>query len=276
MIDNVPLLVVMVLVLSIIVELACINKILPMLERGGSTRANYRNHEIPVAGGITFLLTILVVSLVTSSIFDISPALSAPFLTSWMGMCFLGFVDDMLGQRDSLGFRGHFGRLFTRGELTTGALKAIGGGIVAIWFSLIYSTGIGDIVVNTLLIALFTNSMNLFDLRPGRCIKFFLLFFIPLLFFTKGDYIIFLPLLGVVLAWFPYDVGARGMMGDAGSNLLGVSLGMMAAISLPIAARIILVIALIGLHIITERYSLTKVIAANPTLRWFDNLGRGV
>ncbi|MGE5545064.1 MAG: hypothetical protein ACM3UW_08850, partial [Bacillota bacterium] len=160
------------------------------------------------------------------------------------------------------------------GELTTGGLKALGGGMISIYVSLFYSRTLVEFAVNVLVIALFTNCMNLFDLRPGRCVKAFLLLFIPLLLVSDSYYTLFIPMAGAVLAYFPYDLRARVMMGDTGSNVLGVTLGIMAVYGLELSVRVVLLVGLILLHIFTERYSLSEVIDNNRFFRWLDGLGR--
>ncbi len=263
-----------VLIMALLLETIVIHIVLPMLAGYGALRENYRRDLVPIAGGMTFPITILLCYIIihlstghTGNSFNL-------YLMAVMGMAFLGFLDDMLGQRDSLGFRGHFGRLFKKGELTTGALKALGGGIIAVYVSLFYSRTIGEFLVNVLVIALFTNCMNLFDLRPGRCIKAFVLLFLPMLAYSGSYFILFVPIAGAVLAFFPYDVKARVMMGDTGSNVLGVTLGIMAVYGLELPTRLIILAGLILLHIFTERYSLSKIIDNNRFLRWFDRLGR--
>lgn len=263
-----------VFIIGILLETIIIHIVLPMLERCGAVRENYRHERIPVAGGLTFPITILLCCVLIQLSNGYTGNRFTHYLLAVMVMAFLGFIDDMLGQRDSLGFRGHFSRLLKKGELTTGALKALGGGIIAIYVSLFYSRTLGEFVVNVLLIALFTNCMNLFDLRPGRCVKAFILLFIPLLVFSGNYYLLFMPIAGAVLAYFPYDLKARVMMGDTGSNVLGVTLGIMAVYGLNLPTRVGLVAALILLHIFTERYSLSKIIDGNRFLHWFDRLGR--
>lgn len=63
------------------------------------------------------------------------------------------------------------------------------------------------------------------------------------------------------------------MMGDTGSNLLGAALGLgLCAAWVPVSARLIALLLLVGLHILAERVSLTKLIAANPLLCTLDKL----
>ena len=186
-------------------------------------------------------------------------------------MAFLGFVDDMLGQGILWDFAGISACLFKKGNLYR-SLEGMGGGIIAVYASFLFRTL--RILSKCPGYALFTNCMNLFDLRPGRCIKAFVLIFLPMLAYSGSYLILFIPIAGAVLAYFPYDVKSRVMMGDTGSNVLGVTLGVMAVYGLELPTRLLLLVVLILLHIFTERYSLSKIIDNNRFLRWFDRLGR--
>ena len=123
-------------------------------------------------------------------------------------ICLLGLLDDLVGTRESLGFRGHFSRLF-KGELTTGAFKALGVGFVSLFLAVFLSSDVMDVVVNTLLLALFTNLINLLDLRPGRAIKGFIFFAVIIMFLVRVDYLMFIPLMAAVLFYFPFDLRAK-------------------------------------------------------------------
>ncbi|HQE06418.1 MAG TPA: glycosyltransferase, partial [Tepidanaerobacteraceae bacterium] len=136
-----------------------------------------------------------------------------------------------------------------------------------------------EVIVNTLIIALFTNFFNLLDLRPGRAIKVYIIIFLAILaalnLAEKTDILLtFVPLLGFVVGYLPYDLKASSMMGDAGSNVLGISVGLLVVLSLSWHIRIAVLAFLIGIHFFTEKYSLTKLIEKNSLLNYLDNLGR--
>ncbi|MEN6328463.1 MAG: hypothetical protein ABFD18_19915 [Syntrophomonas sp.] len=258
-----------------LLEGAALHFLLPMLKETGAVRQNYQGIDIPVSVGISFpLVTIGVFALYVP--FAVFKSSYYPFLLGITALCFLGFIDDMLGQRDALGFKGHFGALF-KGRLTTGGLKALGGGMIAFFLALLQPTGWLDLLVNTLLMALFTNMLNLLDLRPGRAIKGYLFFLMVIVALAAAqiDWLIIAPLLGAVLVYFSIDLKARAMMGDAGSNVLGLALGYISVISLTLPGRAGILVFLILLHIYTEKYSLTRTIEKYPLLRAVDNLGRG-
>jgi UDP-N-acetylmuramyl pentapeptide phosphotransferase/UDP-N-acetylglucosamine-1-phosphate transferase len=63
-------------------------------------------------------------------------------------------------------------------------------------------------------------------------------------------------------------------MGDAGANALGAAAGVALAAVLPLWGRLVLVVALAGIHVYSERRSLSQLIARAPALRWLDRLGR--
>ena len=260
-----------------------------MLVNGNVIRPNYKNEMIPVGMGIVFLPMIIINSIilgfvtlnniwfVSSSNYNLNIVwllCLALYIFSMMAMFFAGALDDLIGNRNVSGLKGHFKSLF-KGELTTGGFKALFGGFVGLVVSVCISSSIVDIIVNTLIIALSTNLMNLFDLRPGRAIKAYLVIMIPI-YITLTGYTKVFPLLILpnVLAYFNTDLKARGMMGDTGSNVLGISIGVLMALGYGIKVRLAWLVFLILMHLITEKFSLTKIIEKNRVLKFIDNLGR--
>ena len=90
---------------------------------------------------------------------------------------------------------------------------------------------------------------------------------------VRVDYLMFIPLMAAVLFYFPL-IAAKAMMGDAGSNVLGFSLGLACVMGMEFSFRVGTVILLILIHIFTEKYSLTKIIERVGVLRYLDELGR--
>jgi len=64
------------------------------------------------------------------------------------------------------------------------------------------------------------------------------------------------------------------MMGDTGSNVLGLTLGFIAIFTLSTPVKVGLLIFLLGFHVFTEKYSLTKIIEKNKVLTYIDMMGR--
>ncbi|MCL0032897.1 hypothetical protein M1M96_01985 [Peptococcaceae bacterium] len=126
--------------------------------------------------------------------------------------------------------------MFRKGQLTTGALKALGGGLLALSITFMsckfdWNTQSSvDIIINVFIIVLSINVINLLDLRPGRAGKAFLFLSMIILLFADWSYSI-LPLsliIGSLLVYLYWDLKSYVMMGDTGSNALGVVIGITA------------------------------------------------
>ena len=247
-----------------------------MLESCGLIRKNYRGEMIPVGMGIAFIPALMVNSAILTY-FNIEHdrlLLIFVLLFALMAMAFAGIMDDAIGNRDVTGLKGHFLSMF-KGRLTTGGFKAVLGGFIGIVVSAAVADNILGVVVGTLVVALATNFMNLLDLRPGRAIKVYLIISILVLIFA-GDFNrqLYMLLLPGVVSYFIFDLKALSMMGDAGSNVLGVFIGVMIVISFSIQVQLVCLVGLIAIHVLTEKYSLTKLIEQNSVLNFIDKLGR--
>lgn len=81
-------------------------------------------------------------------------------------------------------------------------------------------------------------------------------------------------LLGIILVYIPNDLRAKSMMGDTGSNVLGMTLGVYCAGTQLFSVKVLFLVLLITIHIITEFYSITEIIDNNRILCYIDKLGR--
>lgn len=79
---------------------------------------------------------------------------------------------------------------------------------------------------------------------------------------------------GAILALASWDLAARGMLGDAGANVLGAAVGTRAALALPPRARAVAVALIIALTVASEKVSFTAVIESHPWLNAIDQWGR--
>lgn len=239
-------------------------------------RPNYKKDMIPVSMGIVFLPMMIINSIILAFFTNDPKNLLYIFIYIFgmVSMFFAGMLDDIIGNRDVSGLKGHFKSLL-KGNLTTGGFKALFGGFIGIIVSVAISKNIIEVAINTLIIALSTNLMNLLDLRPGRAIKAYLLI-VAVIFLTLVGYVKALPLLIVpsVLAYFSHDLKAKAMMGDTGSNVLGISIGILVVLGYSLNVRLVWLVFLIFIHAITEKYSLTKIIEKNKFLNFIDKLGR--
>lgn len=241
----------------------------------GFIKENYKGDYIPNSMGIIYIFNIIIVSLLIIIFTTSNNYIEIfVFILGILTMGFIGLLDDFMGDNHVKGFKGHIKMLFKL-KLTTGGLKAILGGMVSILISSLISLDFINFLINTLMISLFTNFINLMDLRPGRAIKIFLIFSLPSLFYVNNTYkIILLCFIGASLAYFPYDIKGRSMLGDIGANCLGIILGIIAT-SYTIYIKILLVIFLVLANLYSEKYSITKLIGKNKILNFLDELGRG-
>jgi len=250
-------------------------------------RKNFRGRYIPALGGALVLPAACYLWWAAlpgprpeSSPAVIQAGMALPLLL--LGWMLLGLVDDLYGAGERKGFGGHFGAL-RRGRLTTGGVKLLGGGLLALlmaYFLLDREPRWLTIPLAALLIAFMANFINLFDLRPGRALKVFWMLAIPLT-IMAAQQALPLPfvlacclLLLATLVYAPLDFAGMMMLGDMGANPLGALLGCALVLLLPLWGQVIVVALLIGLHVYAERVSLTQVIERVPVLRWFDRLGR--
>lgn len=247
-----------------------------MLITSNVIRPNYKKDMIPVSMGLVFLPMIVINGILLAIFTTEYKNLLYLFMYIFglIAMCLVGILDDIIGNRDVSGLKGHFKSLF-KGNLTTGGFKALFGGFVGILISVAISKNIIDIGINTLIIALSTNLMNLLDLRPGRAIKVYLflaiLIFLTIAGYPKGLLLLIVP---SVLVYFTHDLKAKAMMGDTGSNVLGISIGILVAMGYGLGVRVGWLVFLIFIHLLTEKYSLTKIIEQNKFLNFIDKLGR--
>lgn len=261
--------------ISLLITLISTPYIYSMFLAGGCVELNYKKERIPIGMGLVFVLVQFLIILISSFYISVerSIVLSYVGILSLIGL--VGIIDDLIGESVTKGFKGHIKSLF-KGNLTTGGFKAVVGFLCSVIFSLLVSSNYADMVINIFLISLFINLINLFDLRPGRAGKVFSVLCIVLLITSytfKYDFIIYSSL-GIIIAYINYDLKAKSMLGDVGSNSLGATLGMYCALTQTIKVKIIYLIILIVLHIISEFYSFSKIIDRNRILRYLDNLGR--
>lgn len=246
-----------------------------MFKSEKSIDVNYRGLKIPISVGIVFIYSQLFIVYLISLIVEKLDNNIIMYLFSLVFMGMIGLLDDLIGNKDVKGFKGHISQIF-KGQLSTGALKALTGLLLSIIFSQFVSENILMLIINILIIVLFTNSINLFDLRPGRGCKIFIILSIILLLTSKNnifEYILY-SALGFCVAFLPFDLGEKAMMGDIGSNSLGITLGIYCVITNEFSYKIMYLLLLIVIHLVGEKYSITKIINNNRFLSFIDKLGR--
>ncbi|MCB1002279.1 MAG: hypothetical protein KDB40_23500 [Acidimicrobiales bacterium] len=255
-------------------------------------RRNYRDHELPVASGVMVVLAVVAVA----ALWSLGTALAGSdeteqvaavsgFVTGTLGFGLLGLLDDLVGagaaSAATKGFRGHLGAL-AQGQVTTGLVKLVGGVLVGV---LVVPGDGWDVVRAGLVVAAAANVGNLFDRAPGRTIKASLVAGagVVVLAAVAGDPSVGLGAVGA-LAGMTLVLGAGAgllvadlretcMLGDTGSNVLGAAVGYGLVVAVGSTGEWVALVVLVGLNVVSERVSFTRVIDATPPLRWFDRLG---
>ncbi|MFT3865262.1 MAG: hypothetical protein QM729_13385 [Solirubrobacterales bacterium] len=264
---------------------------MPMLPAGarglrdaGLVRTNYRGATLAFPLG-AILATVSLVALAPLAVLNDRADLDllAPELRRWipylLGIAFLGFLDDALGQGEATttprGWRGHWAAL-REGRLSTGAIKAIGA--VALAAYVVSGQGLESwrYAADVVLLVLATNLFNLLDLRPGRAEKAMALLGAALCLcaWTLAPIELLGIFAGPVLVGAWLTLGERAMLGDTGSNLIGAIAGVWLLTVLGGDARLVALAVVVLLTVYGELRSISATIEKVPPLRWLDSLGR--
>lgn len=246
-------------------------------------RQNVRGRTVPTAAGLTLVLGSVavegaarLVDAAGSQLPDGSRVGRDLTVLLVVGMALLGLFDDLGGVGESGGFRGHL-RALVHGRLTTGAVKLFVGAALAITVvSALEPDPLGRLLADSALVALTANLANLLDRAPGRVAKASLVGF-GLLLLGAGaqDSLAGVALvMGSAAGLFWQDVRERLMLGDAGANVLGASLGLGVVLACAPTTRTLVLLVVIALNLLSEVVSFSNLIERVPPLRALDRLGR--
>ena len=196
------------LVFGVALPVLAMRALVPAAAGGPLERANYRGTLVSASLGLVWLVWALA-PLAGQAVLDAMaglppwagsalverlattplglPLFAVPFLLV-SGVVALGLADDAFGGAGPKGFAGHLGAL-KGGRLTTGMLKMLGIGVIALFYGasaaprIIERSGVTAEAAGagwlsllawalaTATIALSANLLNLLDLRPGRALK---------------------------------------------------------------------------------------------------------
>jgi UDP-N-acetylmuramyl pentapeptide phosphotransferase/UDP-N-acetylglucosamine-1-phosphate transferase len=254
----------------------------PLFQSPALTRTNYRGATLPTAAGVVLPLVLLAVEggRALAAAFGVGEVgLSGPrvlVLVAVMGYGVLGLLDDVLGSAHHKGFRGH-GSAFLAGEVTSGLLKLVGGGAVAlVVVAQLVGGSPGRLLADALVVALAANLANLLDRAPGRTTKAAGAGFVVLVLGVGGasELVPVAVVVGAALGLLVDDLGERLMLGDAGANPLGGVLGLALVLAAGPGVRDVALVALVTLNVAGELVSFSRVIDLVPPLRALDRAGR--
>jgi hypothetical protein len=238
------------------------------------TSPNHAGRNIHTSAGLT-LLPIILLTLVASHAGVVEFGAGGRWYLAYSLVAGLvGFADDRWGGVGERGFAGHIGAL-SRGRVTTGLLKVVvlGGGAVMLGLLLF---GVGwRALFAAFVLAGCANVANLFDVRPGRALKFLGVPVVALLFVAPhGAVLAVAGVVGGAIALFYFDLRGRIMLGDAGAAIWGAVLGYLAVTSGPGLAWWVAGGAIVGLTAVAEFSSISRVVEEVGALRRFDHWGR--
>jgi UDP-GlcNAc:undecaprenyl-phosphate GlcNAc-1-phosphate transferase len=254
----------------------------PVLADPAVQRANYRNAPVAVIGGLALLVAALAVVAGASAAVALGWLGSGDdqlgrqlALLAVLGFGLVGLLDDLIGTGDRRGFGGHL-RALAGGQATTGAVKIVGGGLVAVVLAAgAGADGVAELVLDTLAIALCANLANLFDRAPGRTTKVATIGFVVLVVSAGAPGALAGPavVVGAAVGLLPFDLGERLMLGDTGANPLGAAVGLAVVLATGPVATAVVVVVVGLLNVASERVSFSAVIDRTPPLRRLDRWG---
>ena len=235
-------------------------------------RENWRGRPVPAVLGLVLAVAVSVgYAVAAGSVKDRTPGV---LVFAMYGLLVVGLVDDVRGGRER-GFRGHLASL-ARLRPTTGVLKLIVGIAIAIGLAVRFDGSTLRVVASAMVIALSINVTNALDVRPGRALKWAL----PLLVVGwvatggGGPGIVLASTAGGAAGVLWFDLTEQGMLGDAGSNPLGLVCGVALALALPTWGVVAAAVALLALQVVAETITISRLIDTAPPVRWLDRLGR--
>lgn len=227
-------------------------------------RSNYRGRPVLFPLGALLLIA-------AAAALAAGPSRWLVFLT---GIGALGLLDD-LAAGSPRGLRGH-ARAAARGQLSTGAVKAIG--TVSLAACAVAGRGASppECVAGAGVLILSAHLGNLLDTRPGRSEKALALTGAAVCFASWS----LAPLEPVAALIVPVAVCSlltlreRAMLGDSGASLIGGMIGVLLVTALPAAALWPALAVLLSISLYGEFRSISTTIDRVPLLQRLDSLGR--
>jgi UDP-GlcNAc:undecaprenyl-phosphate GlcNAc-1-phosphate transferase len=191
------------------------------------------------------------------------------------GVGALGLIDD-LAAGSPRGVREHALAL-ARGRPSTGAIKAVGTPVLAVYAVAAMDLGAAHFVAAAGVLTLAAHVGNLLDTRPGRTEKALALSVAVVCAVTWS----LAPLEPVAGLIGPVAIGAwftlreRAMLGDSGASLIGGMIGVLLVTSLSVSALWLALGLLIAISLYGEFRSISAAIERVPLLARLDSVGRG-
>ena len=254
-----------------------------LLRSSQGATTNYRGKSVPTVLGIAVAAAIFAATLVVFSAVLWTHKSGRPevirrdalFIVVGCLVVFLGgLYDDRVGGR-ARGLVAHFRELF-QGNVTSGIVKLVAAVVAAVLVAWAYRPPLLVAILGVGVMAGAADLWNLLDVRPGRALKYFFpVCLVLLLVSIDTQYaLVASAALGAAAGVSFFDLTERGMLGDAGSNLLGFVVGVGLFEGLPQWGLALAFAAIVALHWASETVTLSRMIESAPPLLWYDRLGR--
>ncbi|MCA1830523.1 MAG: hypothetical protein LC663_03290 [Actinobacteria bacterium] len=242
---------------------------------------NYRGLSVPSGAGIAIVLGVLGTLALVSFVdvlhhtgrLDDARGQTFGFFFTGAAFALLGLWDDLAGSAQQRGWRAHIGSI-RRGEASAGAIKLVGGSLLAFSLAAVRHESFLWTLVGALVVALSADSFNLLDVRPGRSVKAFILAMVVLILVPGPLNVAPLVAMGAAALFFlPFDLRERVMLGDTGAMALGAMVGWGIFLAGHLAELVALAV-FVMMHAVADRPGLSKLIDGVPPLRALDRAGR--
>ncbi|HZK35142.1 MAG TPA: hypothetical protein VFD33_07520 [Bacillota bacterium] len=258
--------------LALVTYLTLKDHMIKLLKSKNLLVENYKGKAIVNGAGIVLLVPCIVATAIMVLFENNTSYILFIFVVVILSLT--GLIDDLLGVSSTKGLMGHLKGL-TKGEFSTGILKAIAGLVIGAVVAYFNYSSIFGFFMDILIFSLSVNFINLLDLRPGRAAKAYFLFTVCLLFISGfSEAWVILPVYIGLFFYLNGEMEEEYMLGDTGASLLGGTCGYYSVLTLSMGNKAVLGFLLVVLHITTEYWSLSVVIEKIPTLRRLDRLGR--
>jgi UDP-GlcNAc:undecaprenyl-phosphate GlcNAc-1-phosphate transferase len=199
-------------------------------------------------------------------------------LNRWLvflcGVAYLGLLDDLAGG-PARGWRGH-GLAVARGEISTGAIKALGTVVLAAYAAAGDGVGGAAYLAEILVLCLAAHLGNLLDTRPGRTEKALAMVAAVVCLASRSLAPLepVAPLVPAVALCSWLTLRERAMWGDTGASLIGGMSGVLLVTMLTTPGLVVALAALVAISLYGEFRSLSAAIERVPLLDRLDSLGR--
>jgi hypothetical protein len=241
---------------------------------GRFAAVNHRGAVVPRVLGLALAACGVASTALLDAVGDVGPA-GWGMLAGSLLVCAAGLVDDVfpVGPR---GLRNHL-RSLAQGHMTTGILKLlviVGSSVVVVALQPRRSPGIE--LAGAVLLAASANVWNGLDVVPGRALKAFAVVAVAIV-VTVPAFALVPAVPGLLVAAVPalaLDLRERAMLGDAGANLLGFCAGLGLYACCPSWAVLPAAAVGVGMNVLADTVTLSRVVDGVPPLRWLDRLGR--